>query len=69
MNCRQVSNFLRWTSVSQNIHQVDTDDSEGGADDVASGNERDVTKEEELESNRYVIIMIFWADPNHHLCL
>ena len=31
---------------------------------MASGNERDVTKEEELESNRYGIIMILWADPN-----
>ena len=36
---------------------------------MASGNESDFTKEKELESNRYVIIMILWADHNHHLCL
>ena len=36
---------------------------------MASGNESDGAREEELESNRYDIIMILRADHKHHLCL
>ena len=35
---------------------------------MASGNESDGAREEELESNRCDIIMILWADHKHHLC-